>query len=451
MKTRDLIVGIGNKLDQMAEEALEYSQSKGYDRLKINTSCSFQKKLVVENKEFTLANSFDVQNFSLVLHNQQKSGSASINTASIDSLKQTIDHAAALASFSVKDEALNFPDSKVAPTAEKLDFLFDEALADMSLEEMRDGLQEVLEVLTEDKRFALDRLELDVDTSRESLFNSLGVRQNEAQTTVSWSWMGMAVEGDVVSGFDYDYNFSYQKNGFIKSAKEQALQFRENIVNFLYPNKCPSYKGLILLSPRAVNELLTDGILFHASGRSVMDGKSKWSEKVDQAVTVNELSLFDCPHERDFMGTSSYDQDGLPTRNVSIIENGILKTHLMDCYTARKLGKKPTGISGGPFGLTVAKGSHELKDLFSARSDLLVVDRFSGNSDPITGDFSGVAKNSKLYRNGKDAGAVSETMIAGNFFEMLKEIKAISDQSFKISGSFSNPWILIDGISVTGG
>ena len=88
--------------------------------------------------------------------------------------------------------------------------------------------------------------------------------------------------------------------------------------------------------------------------------------------------------------------------------------------------------------------------MLRSHKQLLVVDRFSGNADPIKGDFSGVAKGSRLFINGEDAGSVTETMIAGNFFTIAEEILGVSRETEMVSGSFLSPYILVGGVSVTG-
>jgi PmbA protein len=98
----------------------------------------------------------------------------------------------------------------------------------------------------------------------------------------------------------------------------------------------------------------------------------------------------------------------------------------------------------------MAPGLDDLKTMMNARAEMLVVDRFSGNIDPIKGDFSGVAKSSRYFMNGADKGAVSETMIAGNLFEALREVLAVSSVTEDVSGSMQLPWVLIDHVSVTG-
>src|SRR5690606_13725271 len=121
-----------------------------------------------------------------------------------------------------------------------------------------------------------------------------------------------------------------------------------------------------------------------------------------------------------------------------------------DAYSAKKVGAKPTGIAGAPFGLRVSAGNESFEAMTKARSELLFVDRFSGNADPLTGDFSGVVKGGRLFSNGQDVGAVSETMIAGNVLALAQQILAVANQAENISGQYWCPAILIDGVSVTG-
>jgi PmbA protein len=436
--------------DSLAMMGIEQAKKFGADAAKITTSCSQQKKLVVENKKFTLANSLDVQQIRILVHKDQKKGSSSINTSSPESLSRAVADAVALASFSVADPNLNLPDTKQAPPAKPLNFLYNDHVANMDLEELQESMGQILGVLIKDPRIALDRFEMAVEVSRNSLFNSLGVRQSEIQSTVNWSWMGMAVDGAEVTGFDYDSDFSFRKEDLLAKGKKSAEDFSQRLIALLQPTKCPSYKGAVLLSPRAVESIITSPALYHVSGHSVMDGKSKWQDKIGQKVLSEKISILDNPHCPDFAGATSYDGDGLPTKKQAIIEKGILKTHLHDCYSAKKTGAKPTASSGGPFGLELAPGSDLLAALCDSRGELLLVDRFSGNTDPIKGDFSGVAKSSRLYRQGRDCGAVMETMIAGNFFDLAERILGVSQETLLVHGSFRCPWILVDGISVTG-
>ena len=146
----------------------------------------------------------------------------------------------------------------------------------------------------------------------------------------------------------------------------------------------------------------------------------------------------------------AFDSDGLPTAPRDIIKNGVLETHLLNCYTAKKLGRTSNACGGAPFALIVEPGDTSLQDMIKDFDHILLVDRFSGHSDAIKGDFSGVAKSSRLFRKGEDVGSISETMIAGNIFDCLNQVVGISKDARVQSGSYYCPYIVVDQVSVTG-
>jgi PmbA protein len=81
----------------------------------------------------------------------------------------------------------------------------------------------------------------------------------------------------------------------------------------------------------------------------------------------------------------------------------------------------------------------------------LLVQRFSGSVDPASGDFSGVAKSARWVENGVEVRPVRETLIAGNAFELIERILALSSHNEPLMGSGRAPWALLDDLSVTAG
>ena len=447
---------IKEDLDRLTKEteslALQAIDNAGsdVDRTKVHTRVSFQKKLVAESGEFTLANSRQTQKLSLAVHKDQKKGSASTNMLDRENVAQAVTDVAALAKFSVPDPGLTMADDKIATPASQLPFMWNDNLADIELEEMQGIMAESLARVTCDKRIALDKFELTVDVSSHGLYNSLGVKQSEKQTIAHWVYFGMARDGEEVSTFDYDGNFVLSKDNLQADLMRDAEAFEKSVLQMLGPRNCPSYKGAVLLTPRAVQGLLTGTILFHMSGRQVMDGKSQWDTSVGKKVVSDKISITDRPHVPELSGCTAFDGDGIPTREQKLIDQGKLCLHTFDCYSAKKLGQTPNGLNGGPFAIDIAGGDAALSDLVKHQKNLLVVDRFSGNTDPLKGDFSGVAKASRLYVDGEDAGAVTETMIAGNVLEALQAVIGVSKEVVRPFGSFSCPYILVDGVSVSG-
>ena len=299
------------------------------------------------------------------------------------------------------------------------------------------------------ERVALDRAESSVSVTWHGLFNSNGVQQFDRQTMADWFFFGMARSGDEVTGFDYDGSFSYDASTLLEKALRDASKFTQKVVSQLGPKPCPSYKGPVLFSPRAVQELLVGPLLYHSSGRQAMDGRSRFADKVGEQVIDSKLTLTDRPHNKAFSGATSYDGDGVPTSDRVVIENGRLNSLLFDCYSARRLGQRSNGMAGGPFALSLKPGEDAMDNLLDKTKHLLVVDRFSGNSDPSKGDFSGVAKGSRLYRGPASSEPVTETMIAGNVLDLLQNVIGLGKDVENIGGGFVAPYVLLDEVSVS--
>jgi PmbA protein len=440
---------ITKSLDNLASTAIRKATEKKCEGAKVVAKSDSSIRVTAENRKFTIASSVTSQSFGLAVHKSQRKGSSTVNSVKEADVVTAIEEAIELAKFSVPDNYLTLASPKQAPRSKPLDFLYDPKMLKMDQVAIQEIMEEIIETSFKDPRIALERFEVAVSDSYNNLMNSEGVHQSEVQTSIWWSFMGMARSGDQVSGMDYTGGFSYNVQGLKQRMKSEADSFAAKLIRSLDPIKCPEYKGLVLLSPRAVRSLLTSQIMFHASGSQVMDGKSKWIQRVGSQVASPLIHLTDNPHDHRFSGATSFDSDGLPTRTTHIIDGGVLMTHLHSCYTAKRVGSISNAFAGGAFGLSLSGGDKSLKDLLNSAPTLLQVDRFSGNTDPLTGDFSGVAKSSRLIRDGVDQGPVHETMIAGNMLELMNQIEAISIETENVGGSFVAPYILLGPVSVS--
>ena len=103
--------------------------------------------------------------------------------------------------------------------------------------------------------------------------------------------------------------------------------------------------------------------------------------------------------------------------------------------------------SGGA--LVVDPGTTSLGDMLKSVKKGLLMARFSGGQPSSSGDFSGIAKNSYLIEDGMVKHPVSESMVSGNFAEMLKSITAVSKERVDF-GYGIYPWVAFSGVTVSG-
>jgi PmbA protein len=104
----------------------------------------------------------------------------------------------------------------------------------------------------------------------------------------------------------------------------------------------------------------------------------------------------------------------------------------------------------GPTNVTIKAGATPLKEMIEGIKRGVLVQRFAGFPQAVTGDFSGVVKGGFLIENGELTAPLTETLIFGNAFELLKHVAAVSLESRQVGAGMVAPHIRIDEVSITG-
>jgi len=213
----------------------------------------------------------------------------------------------------------------------------------------------------------------------------------------------------------------------------------------------------VIFEPRVARTLL--GNLFEAvEGRSIYRQASFLAGKLGEKIADERITLIDdgtIPH---LFGSQPFDDEGVPTRRTPVIEKGVLKSYLLNTYTARKLGMKTTGnasrgitgnagIGHGNFFLEAGDKSPE-EIIRGVRNGFYVTELIGSGVNIVTGDYSRGAVG-LWVRDGELAFPVSEVTIASTMQEMLNTVAEIgSDLEFR--GSVSAPTIMIGEMTVAG-
>jgi PmbA protein len=181
---------------------------------------------------------------------------------------------------------------------------------------------------------------------------------------------------------------------------------------------------------------------------SVIMGGAIWRkssyllDRVGTPVASPLVHITDDPLIARAPGSRSFDGEGLPSRRNNVVESGELKTFLLDCYSARKLGLQSTASAsrgGGSIGPSTSNfvmqaGSTSPEELIEkTERGLLVTEMMGFGFNGITGDFSRGAGGFWI-ENGKVLHPVSEVTISSNLDSMLKGIDFVgSDLDLKTS------------------
>jgi PmbA protein len=203
------------------------------------------------------------------------------------------------------------------------------------------------------------------------------------------------------------------------------------------------------------------------SAKAALDGMSKLKGREGEKIASDIVTVTDDPQrEGNFIGTN-FDAEGVATHRRAVVEAGVLKTLLHNRETAKKAGvestanaskhsySSPVGVS--PYAFCIEAGEFNRDELIAKVGNGIYVNSLSGlhaGANAVTGDFS-IQSAGFIIRDGKIAEAVKSFTIAGNFFELLKNIDGLSND-LQISASqggfttFGSPAVLVHNMSVAG-
>ena len=231
----------------------------------------------------------------------------------------------------------------------------------------------------------------------------------------------------------------------------------ERTVRRLGARKVETQRVPVVFEPRTARSLL-DNLFQAVHGESIYRQSSFLAGKLGERIATENLTVIDDGTLPGLFGTTPFDDEGVPTRRTPVIERGVLKSYLLNTYTARKLGIKTTGnasrgLSGnagiGHGNLFVERGERTPAQILAGISNGFYVTELIGSGvNIVTGDYSRGAAGLWI-RNGELAFPVSEVTIAGNLNNMLMDMEAIgSDLEFR--GSVAAPTLLIREMTVGG-
>jgi PmbA protein len=194
------------------------------------------------------------------------------------------------------------------------------------------------------------------------------------------------------------------------------------------------------------------------NGDLIYRGASFLAGKLGQSVAGENVTVVDDGAMPGGFGSSPFDGEGVPTRRTVVIERGVLKSYLLNTYTARKLSLKTTGnaarglagtpgIGSGNFFLQ--PGGRTREQMIADVPDGLYVTEFLGfGGNLVTGDFSRGAGGLWIH-NGELAYPVEEITVAGNLKDLLFHITEIGND-LEFRGATACPTIRVDGLTVAG-
>lgn len=262
-------------------------------------------------------------------------------------------------------------------------------------------------------------------------------------------------ENDTRTGFEYNVGQSIESlkpEQLVKDACDKAL-------NALHGTQCDSNKYKVLLTPGVFSSLI--GILMsNISGDAVNKGRTLLKDKLNEQIASKKFTLIENPHCKEHpYFYRAFDDEGVATNKKTIVEKGVLKTFLYNIEAAKQAKVESTGngYGGASIGISSSflqvkpgkKSKEELCEYIKNGIQITSVAGLHSGMNAMSGDFSLQASGFRI-EDGKITTPVNLITIAGNLFEVFKNIEEVgSDLNLSMSGTLA-PSVVIKSLAISG-
>jgi PmbA protein len=291
-----------------------------------------------------------------------------------------------------------------------------------------------------------------------ALANSNGVAGFDKGTVIECSLAAVAKEGSKVTPVCFEFNAERSYNVDAEWVGAEAARLA---VSALKTKRIETKNTKLILTQFALQDLLYFTLINAVKADNVQRGQSAFKDKIGAQVASENVTIYDDGLFPGGLRTAAFDGEGTPRQKTLLMEKGVLHNFLYDNYAANQEGRESTGNAARAGYLSTpnieATNFHILpsgtttEELMSEVDDGLIIYYLQGahSSNPVSGEFSVVATPAWKIRKGEIVHCSRGVMLAGNIFEVLKNVSIVADNERKL-GQLISPWLLVENVKVIG-
>ena len=362
--------------------------------------------------------------------------------------------AAALESAAYGDEAV-FSFAAPAPGARVR--CFDSKVADMGVERFAEIGRELVELALAEEPEA--RCDAGVYRSLvETRIRGSGGLDSSWRSSPIFIWLNInRIEGDdILMLFDQLGTTVWEEDYSAFARRLVGKLARSRRLDTIKPGRMP-----VLFAPAGALALAFP-VMQALNGKEVLKGGSPLAGKIGQRLFDPKLSFVDDGTVDGRYGSAPYDAEGVPRRRNVLVDRGELRGFIYDLRTAAKAGAETTGSASrelffrppepGFSNFSIEAGKTPLADMIAGIDEGILVEDLLGlgQGNILSGAFSNPLSLAFKIEKGEIVGRVKGLAIAGNVYEVLKDVAAVSGETGRVYGSFEMPWVLLEDMSVAG-
>ena len=331
--------------------------------------------------------------------------------------------------------------------------IYDESVNSASLEELLVQSQNMAEKLIEHTPGLVCNGGAAKEVAAVYIANSSGLSESYSRTEYSIGIAGVLTRGTDMLFVGDEASDCH----VINDAGKVVHNVLDQLDRASSTSKISSGKYPVIFTPNGFASALAAPLMAGFNGKLVLEKASPLAGKIGRKLMDDKFSLYDDTLLPCRPTSRPFDDEGIPSKRLPLIEKGIVKSFYYDLRTAALAGTKSTGHgqrSGGhpspaPGAFGVPVGETSFEDLLSGMKEGLIIEHLMGASqgNVLGGDFSGNVLLGYKVESGKITGRVKDTVVFGNTYVLLKEIAALGSDGRWVGGIFT-PSILFPAISV---
>ena len=269
--------------------------------------------------------------------------------------------------------------------------------------------------------------------------NSNGVYAKDTRTNCRASVSVIAQDGNKTqtannnTGRNMGMEF-FKEINFYDFGKDVA----EVAKTMLYADECKPGKMTVVVHNKFGGVLLHEACVHSLEATSVAKGLSVFSNKIGEKIASDIVTAVDDGTLQNYWGSLNVDDEGHRTQRNVLIENGVLKSYLVDYRNSRKMNHPVTGSgrrqsykyspTSRMTNTFFENGASTFEEIIAATEYGLFAKKMGGGSvNPITGEFNFNVQEGYLIENGKITKPVRGCTLVGSGAEVLMNIDMIAN------------------------
>jgi PmbA protein len=439
-------------LIELAKSIISRAIQKGADECDVFIAMDEEFSVVIKDEEIESIKNAITKGLGIRVFKDKKIGFAYTTDFSHFALEKVTEEAISLAQNSTPEPENSLPENDNFKSKEIK--IFDPSIYSISIEEKIKIAKEIeRKAKSHDRRIKVESTGFGNLIQRRTIANSNGFIGQYEGTIFEIYCSTIATENsNSQTGF---YNSIGRFIDDLEPPENVAIKSSERAIKLLNPRKIKTGKYPIIFDP-TTGPVIISYIATATNGKNSFKKMSFLSDKIGERIAGENVTIIDdgCLDKK--IGSKPFDDEGIETKEKAIIENGVLKTFLLDSITAKKFGQVPTGNahrryntipSPSPLNFYLKPGDKDPEEIIKQVKEGLLVTKLIGfGVDIVSGNISKGASGLWI-ENGEIAFAVDKITIADNLSNILRKISLIGNDLI-FYGNIASPTFLVEEMTV---